>query len=104
MTEKESNNLYKSMLNILNWDDPKLGLFTYIISPNDWYEIQVTYADFTDGKSHPKCKLYFVGFSRNKDGRVESFERKFLCKGFLTDCMNAAYNDYSENEQVIGLQ
>lgn len=104
MTEKESNNLYEKISHINNWNDTRLGIFSYNISSTAWYEIQVIYADFTDAESHPRCKLYFVGFGYNKKDRIESFERTFLYKGLLNDCMKAAYKDCSENIHVNGLQ
>lgn len=91
MTEKESNNLYERISNINNWNDTRLGIITYYISTGAWYEIQVINADFTDDGPRPKFKLYFVEFTFNNEGEKLAFERHFLYKGFLEDCIKEAY-------------
>lgn len=104
MIEKESNNLYERISTIDNWNDTGLGIFMYPISTGAWYEIQVITADFTDDGPRPRSKLYFVGFVYNNEGEKTSFERTFLYKGFIEDCMKEAYKDCSENVHINGLQ
>ena len=104
MMEKESNNFYELISNINNWNDHRMGLFTYYISDNAWYEIQVVRAIFIDNESHPICKLYFAALTYNENGDAQTFERELLHEGLVDDCIKSAYKDCSENVHVNGLQ
>lgn len=104
MTEKESNSFYESISNIDNWNDTRLGIFTYAIATGAWYEIQVINANFIDDESHPRCRLYFVTITYNEHGVEQTFERELLHDGLVDDCMKSAYKDCSENVHVNGLQ
>ena len=104
MTEKESNNLYERISTIDNWNDTGLGIFMYPIATGAWYEIQVITADFIDDGPRPVFKLYSVGFTFNDEGEKLEFERTYLYKGFLEDCMKEADKDCSGNVHINGLQ
>lgn len=88
--------------NIDNWDNPTKGLYRYIFSVSNCYEIVLTHYDTYRPIEEARAELYLAGewFKSNEQNGVKImksyFEREKLTSGTVKECLQEAAKDYTE--------
>lgn len=86
--------------NLNDWTEVTRGLYRYVIVAKVAYEIHIIYRDYKDPDIlNARCKLYLVGewYTTKNSGSQMFFQRQFLAKGSMKECLESAVKDDEEN-------